>query len=270
MTVRCSYVDTSGGQIHLRTAPGEGTPVAFFHQTASSGRMWLKVIAGLNGRWPSYAFDTPGFGGSFDPPPEARPTMAQYVDWMAEALAASGLERAHLVGHHTGACIAVELAARHPQLAVSLTLAGPVPLTAEERVEFSKHFGTPFQPTSTGAYLLDNWDYLRKLGAEADPMLFHREMVDMLRAWWGRVQAYGAVWTQDFTHFYTTVACPLLIMAAQDDVLHPYLARAAELRPDAEVLPIGGANFEPDLDAETFAAGLAAFLTRVDAPSASG
>ena len=55
----------------------------------------------------------------------------------------------------------------------------------------------------------------------------------------------------------------MMIAAAPDDVLYPYLARAAEMRPDARVLPVDGANFEPDLDAENFSAGLAAFLEEV-------
>lgn len=262
MTIRKGYVDTSGGQIHYRLADSDGAPVAFFHQTASSGQMWLKTMERLEGRWRMFAFDTPGFGGSFDPDPESRPPMTQYVEWLAEAVRGVGLDRCHLVGHHTGACIAVEMAARHPELARSLTLIGPVPLTDAERIEFSKHFGLPFQPNVSGSYLLENWEYLRNLGAHRDPMLIHREMADQLRAWWGRVQSYGAVWTQDFPAFYRQVACPILIGAAPDDVLRAYLDRAREMRPDAEVLEIDGANFEPDLDPDRFAEGLAAFLTR--------
>lgn len=261
--IRKAYVDCAGGQIHLRTSAGPaGTPVVFFHQTASSGQMWLKTMERLEGRWTMHAFDTPGFGGSFDPDPESRPVLSDYVDWLREAVRAAGVERAHLVGHHTGACIAVEMAARHPELAQSLTLIGPVPLTAEERVEFSKHFGLPFQPTISGSYLLENWEYLRNLGAHRDPMLIHREMTDQMRAWWGRVQSYAAVWTQDFPGFYKAVTCPLLIGAAPTDVLRPYLDRAREMRPDAEVLEIEGENYEPDLDADRFAAGLAAFLEK--------
>lgn len=261
--IRKSYVETSGGQIHVRTSEGPtGTPIIFFHQTASSGQMWLKTMDRLAGRWTMHAFDTPGFGGSFDPAAEDRPAMSQYVDWLTDAVRAAGIDRAHIVGHHTGACIGVEMAARHPELAQSLTLIGPVPLTDEERVEFSKHFGTPFTPVVSGAYLLENWEYLRNLGAHADPMLIHREMADQLRAWWGRVQSYAAVWTQDFPSFYKAVRCPILIGAAPDDVLYAYLDRAREMRPDAQILTLSGANFEPDLDADTFAAGLAPFLEK--------
>jgi hypothetical protein len=51
-----------------------------------------------------------------------------------------------------------------------------------------------------------------------------------------------------------------MIGAAQEDVLHPYLDRAAEMRPDARVISLSGANFEPDLDAVNFAEGLIYFL----------
>ena len=264
--IRKGYATTADGeQIHYRHRAGPGTPVVFFHQTASSGQMYLKTFERLDPRWNCYALDTPGFGGSFDPVREAEPPMAQYVDWLRQAIGDLGLRQVHIVGHHTGACIGVEMAARYPELALSLAMCGPVPLTAEERVEFSKIFGTPFTPTTSGGYLMDNWDYLRALGAAADPLLFHREMADMLRAWWGRVQSYKAVWGQDFTGFYKQVRCPLLIMAAPDDVLRGYLGRAAEMRPDATVHEVGGANFEPDLDAEGFVAGLGAFLAKHDA-----
>ena len=264
MDLRKAYADSPGGQIHFRSVAGHGTPVACFHQTASSGQMWLKTFARLAGRWPLFAFDTPGFGGSFDPPEDASPSMTDYVEWLYAAVRNAGIDRCHIVGHHTGACIGVEMAARHPELAASLTMVGPVPLTGDERVEFSKHFGTPFTPVASGSYLLDNWDYLRNLGAHADPLMINREMSDQLRAWWGRVQSYKAVWGQDFPHYYKQIACPMMIGAAADDVLHPYLARAAEMRPDARVLPLSGANYEPDLDADGFAAGLADFLAGVD------
>lgn len=261
-----AYANADGGeQVHYRRRKGAGQPVLFFHQTASSGQMYLKTFARLDPQWDCFAFDTPGFGGSFDPDSDATPPMSRYVDWLREAILDIGIGPAHLVGHHTGACIGVEMAARYPEMARSLTMCGPVPLTPEERVEFSKHFGSPFAPTISGSYLMDNWEYLRALGAAADPSLFNREMADMLRAWRGRAQAYNAVWDQDFSGFYRKVSCPMMIMAAPDDVLRPYLARAAEMRPNARVLDIQGANFEPDLDPDGFASGLNDFLMEVAA-----
>lgn len=260
MTIHKGYADSSGGQIHFRQVEGAGTPLVFLHQTASSSQMWLKVMAELAdwGR-PLIALDTPGFGGSFDADPDSSPQMSDYARWLREALGDLGIDRAHVVGHHTGACIAVEMVGKEPGLAATLTLLGPVPLTEDERIEFSKHFGTPFTPTISGSYLLENWEYLRNLGAHTDPMLIHREMADQLRAWWGRVQSYGAVWTQDFKATYEALEVPLMIGAAPEDVLYPFLERAAQLQPSARVIQISGHNFEPDLDAATIATELRAF-----------
>lgn len=260
MKIIKGYIDAEGGQIHYRHIPGSGTPLILLHQTASSGQMYIKAMERMAGDRPLYALDTPGFGGSFDPDADTKPPMSWYVDQIRSAIVGLGIERCHLAGHHTGSCIAVELAARYPDLVASLVMVGPVPLTEAERQEFAKHFGLPFTPTASGGYLLDNWEYLRALGADQDVMLWHREMADQLRAYWGRVQSYAAVWTQDFTGFYKRVQCPIMIMAAADDVLHPYLARAAEIRPDATVHPISGANFEPDFDVDNYVAGVRAHI----------
>lgn len=251
-------------QVHYHHQDGAEGPVVFLHQTASSGRMFLKTFGCLGDAWECFAFDTPGFGGSFDPPADSRPSLSQYADWLYAAIGKAGIARCHLVGHHTGACIAVDLAARYPSLVKTLSMVGPVLLTPEERTEFSRHFGAPFTPTVSGSYLLENWEYLRALGGDRDVALLHREMFDMLRAWQGRVQAYAAVWDHDFTNCFQRVQCPIMVMAAPDDVLFPYLGRAAAARPDVTVLDIAGANFEPDLDSETFSAGLAAFFARHD------
>jgi pimeloyl-ACP methyl ester carboxylesterase len=258
--IRKGYVDVAGEQVHFRHLAGSGTPVVCLHQTASSSQMYIKTMERLAGSHEVYAFDTPGFGGSFDP--SGAPTMADYGQWIASAIRGVGISRCHLVGHHTGACIAVEIAATQPDLVQSLTLAGPVPLTAEERLEFSKHFGTPFTPVPSGAYLLDNWEYLRNLGGHHDVMLWHREMADQLRAWSGRVLSYKAVWGFDFTAAYKAVKAPLMLLCATDDVLFPFFDRSKELRPDAEAHVLSGANFEPDLDADTFAAKVMAFVAR--------
>jgi pimeloyl-ACP methyl ester carboxylesterase len=188
--------------------------------------------------------------------------MSQYADWLFEALTALGIARCQIVGHHTGACIGVEMVGRQPQIAKSLAMVGPVPLTAEERLEFSKHFGIPFTPTVSGGYLLDNWQYLRDLGAAKDVMLFHREMADQLRAWDGRVKSYAAVWGQDFVTPFKAAKCPLWIGAAPDDVLFPYFERAKGMRPDAEAHVLEGANFEPDLGTDVFVAALTPFLAK--------
>lgn len=264
MEIRKGYVDCTAGQLHYRYCDGPGTPIVFFQQTASSSKMYLKLMQALAGRHRMIAFDTPGFGESFDP--VAQPTLAQYADWLLEGIDALGLAHFHVFGHHTGACLAVELGARHPARTASLMMVGPVPLTAEEREQFSRTFGAPIAPTADGAYLTETWEYLRNLGAGADLALHHRELVDTVRAWRGRAQAYAAVWAQDWSALFAQVRCPLLLLCAEDDVLHPFFARAQRLRPDARAVTLRGANFEPDLDSAGTVAAICGFLAEIGQP----
>ena len=74
------------------------------------------------------------------------------------------------------------------------------------------------------------------------------------------------MWQQDFAARYRQWICPVLIAAAPDDVLHPFLDRAGAMLPAAERLDVAGASFEPDLDAETVATGLALPRTKLLIP----
>jgi len=259
MSIRKAYVDTSGGQVHFHMRSGNGLPVVFLHQTASSGKMYYDVMARLEGRL-SYAMDTPGFGGSFDP--EDMPSMPQYGKWIIEALDAIGIEDFHVFGHHTGACIAAEIIAAQPERVKTCMMIGPVPLTKEEREAFREHYSTPFSPDVGGDYLKTTWDYLQGLGAHSNLALHHREFLDTCRAYMGRFKAYSAVWDQDFTILFKEITCPLLLMCAPDDVLIDYLLRAKEIQPEADSLLLKGANFEPDQDPGGTAEAIREFLSK--------
>ncbi len=260
-----SYVSTSGGQIHVaQHGSGDRLPIVMLHQTASSGKMYYAMMATMGYAGTIYALDTPGFGNSFDPPREALEPISQYARWLEEAIDALGIGQFHLVGHHTGACIGVEIATNWPDRVKSLTLMGPVPLTEEERDEFRQHYRTAIEPTADGSYLQQTWDYLKGLGAGSDLALHHREVLDTVRGYWGRFQVYTAVWDQDFVDHYKRVTAPMLLICAPDDVLMPFFSRAKEMRPDAKAVEVKGANFEPDQDTEGCSAALTGFLDEVD------
>lgn len=264
-TISKGYIDLPAGQVHFHRQAhpgGDGSVVVYLHQTASSGKMWYQVMQRLHGIGSQYAFDTPGFGGSFDPP--HMPSMTEYVDWLFAAIEAAGIRRFHLVGHHTGACIGVEMATRYAEAVRSLSLIGPVPLSAEEREAFRKVYSAPMSPTADGSYLKQTWDYLAGLGAGSSLDLHHRELVDTVRAYYGRYQAYSAVWSQDFVEHFLRATCPMLIMCAPRDVLLDYFERAKGLRPDSRSVMLEGANFEPDQDPEGTARAIGAFVRQIE------
>ncbi len=260
--IKKGYANCSGGQIHFHKNEGEGTPIVFLHQTASSGKMFYKVMDRLPNVL-GYAFDTPGFGSSFSPSDSSlldKPSMPQLGKWLTEAINSIGIDEFHIVGHHTGTCIALEIYNLIPDRVKTCTMIGPVPLTEDERNEFRKYYSSPFSPDKNGDYIKTTWDYLAGLGTKSDLELHHREFIDTCRAYLGRAQTYSAVWDQDFVALFEKMECPLLLMAAPDDVLYPYLDRAHKMKPGSIVKPVEGANFEPDHDPDGTVAAIKSFL----------
>jgi pimeloyl-ACP methyl ester carboxylesterase len=67
------------------------------------------------------AVDLPGHGRSAGP---ALESIERLADWIAALLQAAGVQKATLVGHSMGSLIAMECAARYPQLIAKLVLVG--------------------------------------------------------------------------------------------------------------------------------------------------
>lgn len=257
--IRRGYAWSDEGQIHYREAGSEGAPVVcFFHQTASSGVMFEKVMAVLADRYHMYSFDSPGFGQSFQP--DNIPSVGWMSDRLMEAINDIGIESFHAIGHHTGGCAAVEMPVRYQGRVASLSIIGPVLVNDAEREEYKKTFVKPFSIEPTGEFLRTAWDYLRMIGAGTNVELHTRELADHLVANRTMPMAFSTVWEQDFGAFYREVSCPLMIMCSKDDVLWPLFERAAQMRPDAKQSIVGGGDFQPDNDPQGVADGIAEFL----------
>ncbi len=220
--------------------------------------MFEKVMARLADDYDCIAFDTPGFGYSYMP--ETVDRIGYYTDRLMEALDDLGVQHFHACGHHTGACIAVEMPVRYPDRVLSLAMIGPVEATADQRAAFRKQFSAPFKPEPSGAYLGKAWHYLAGIGADQTRDLHHRELVDHLRSWEALSVAFDCVWDQDFATLHQQVHCPMLHMCSPDDVIWPFYKQARAARPDAQGAIVAGADFQCDVDADGVADGLRGFL----------
>ena len=258
--IKKAYTECSEGQVHYREC-GEGNDetICFFHQTASSGVMFEKVMAALAKDFHCYSFDSPGFGQSYQP--EEIPNLGYITDRLMEAIETLGIKQFHACGHHTGGCVAVEMPVRYKELVQSLTIIGPVLVNEEERREYMKTFVRPFAIEESGDFLKGAWEYLRMIGAGSNVHLHTREMADHLIAHDTMAMAFSAVWEQDFESFFKSVKCPLMIMCSEDDVLWPLFERAGNLRPDAKQAIVAGGDFQPDNDPNGVAAALWSFLS---------
>jgi pimeloyl-ACP methyl ester carboxylesterase len=111
-----------GGLTVVYERCGEGPPLVLLHGGLSDHREWRSQIDGLSDGFTVVAWDTPGAGGSSDPPETFR--MPDYADVLAAFIEGLGLGRPHVLGLSWGSTLALELCRRRPDLPRSLILAG--------------------------------------------------------------------------------------------------------------------------------------------------
>jgi pimeloyl-ACP methyl ester carboxylesterase len=114
------HISVLGVEIAFERA-GSGPSVALAHGFVGDGRStWGAQIDALSNEYTVIAWDSPGAGGSSDPPEGFG--MDDYADSFAGLLGALGIERAHLVGLSFGAALMLATFHRYHDLASSLAL----------------------------------------------------------------------------------------------------------------------------------------------------
>lgn len=252
MRIRKGYADASVGQVHYRSAGDSGAVVVLLHQTASSSRMFEPLMRLLSGEYRVIALDTPGFGGS-DPYPTA-PTIPQLVKVLREAVSSLGIERFHLVGHHTGAALAAEWAAADRDSVQSVTMVGALALSQSERDRWHQSI-TAAEISPDGGHLQAAWARVAQIDRTPvkfppDTALRHRESVDVLVASPRWPEAYLAVFSHDTAATIARIRCPQLLVCGREDILWDYLDDTAALLSNGTVftLDAGAYVLEQHLD----------------------
>jgi pimeloyl-ACP methyl ester carboxylesterase len=232
--VRRGYVEVQSGQVHYRyTAPAAtaraGAPVALFHLSPNSGQVFSDLLPLLGRDRIAVAFDTPGYGMS-DPVPDPQ-TIAAYAGQLAAAMAALGLDSGvDLVGYHTGAAIALELAQRYPAQAGRLALVAVPVLTADERAAGAALPPIPFD--EAGEWAKQEWQRSwRWRGPGQDRQSVLATFAEKLRPG-VRERGATAVLAYDTAAALERARAPLLLVRPRDD-LWTATGRARALRPDA-------------------------------------
>ena len=224
-----AFVKTSHGRVHYREY-GEGPPLMLLHQTADSSLAFEPLMPGLTGHR-LLAPDTLGYGDS-DAPPHLY-SMKEFGDSVAAFLDALGVEKTAVMGNHTGASIAVELAAGHPDRVTALIAVGLAYYESPERKAKLAQYAVPFEVKEDGSHLMQAWAKVRRRGSSAPLELVERSTVDMLKSP-APLAAYQAVFSYDMAPRLPRVKCPALISAGESDQLNACSEPAARLMPNAK------------------------------------
>ena len=151
------------------------------HQTPRSWDEYRDVLPLLGHDFRAIAMDTLGFGNSDAPAGE--PSIESWAESTLALLDALEVPRAAIVGHHTGAAIAVEMAASMPARVSALVLSACPFVDAARR---AKHHGTrvidDVETRPDGAHLTELWARRQPFYPVDDIDLLQRFMIDALRA----------------------------------------------------------------------------------------
>jgi pimeloyl-ACP methyl ester carboxylesterase len=262
--LRRMYVDGRYGQMHLRSAFAanggfdERTPLVCLHQSPSSGRVFEAFLRLMGTDRPAYAPDLPGFGES--DPPAAQPDVADYAAAIGDFLDQLRLRQVDLLGYHSGACVAADLALARPgQVRRVVLVAAPV-FTAAERDAFDR-LPWPVAPREDGGHLAEEWQRtLRSRGPGVTLGQLAAGCAETLRngpqAWWGT----SAAMRYPARERLPRMTQPVLVLRPRDD-LWEVTPRAKELLPAARFvdLPDQGAGLF-DTSPEVVAGHVRAFL----------
>lgn len=177
-TLRKGYVPSPFGQLHY-VEVGEGTPVLLLHQTPRSWTEYLDVLPLVGARHRAIAMDTLGFGASAKS--ELPHTIERFADAAGALIDELGLQRVHLVGHHTGGLIAVELAARLRDRVASLLLsATPFVDDEKRRTAAVRQRIDHVDPAPDGSHLQGLWERRRAFYRAGEEAHLNRYVADAL------------------------------------------------------------------------------------------
>ena len=126
------FVTVDGVRLHYREVdgPDDAIPAIFTHGGGPGSAGWNNFrlsAAAVSATRRCYFLDFPQFGDS-DMVPIAGPVFSWQADKLRGFMDALGIARAHLVNQSFGGCVAIRLAADHPDRVASLTLIGSQPV----------------------------------------------------------------------------------------------------------------------------------------------
>ncbi len=248
------FIDVAGRAVHGRSM-GSGPPALFIHSSPANSSFLINDMAAVADAWTCFAFDTPGFGFS-DPLPGDPLTVAEVADALADTLAQIDMPPCPVFGTHTGAAIAIELAARHPARVTGLFIDGLACFTEAESVELLDGYFQKVPLDPLGGHYSATWTRIRDQAIwfpwfARDPRaLNENDMISpestnrWVTMYFDAAETYVPAYRAAMTYRAgaeqaARLPVPAVFTASESDMLYPHLDRLALHHPRHRIAQIG-------------------------------
>ncbi|GID29317.1 alpha/beta fold hydrolase [Paractinoplanes brasiliensis] len=209
------YAATPHGRMHYAEL-GEGPAVLLLHQTPRSSDEFREVQPLLAEGRRVIAMDMRGFGLSAPlPAPQTIEAIAEGAYGLLDAL---GVERATVLGHHTGGAVAIEMAAAAPQRVEALILSSAPWTDAAYRESHAGGPGVDEAGTAEdGSHLTKLWALRQPYYPAGRPDLLDRFIRDALAPGVDPAEGHRACARYVMEDRIGLVTAPVLLIGASED-----------------------------------------------------
>jgi pimeloyl-ACP methyl ester carboxylesterase len=258
------YAQGPFGLVHFHDTGGDGPPLIMCSQAPQTSRSFDFAMPELAKRGiRAIAVDTPGFGMS--DAPDFVPTIEDYAKAIPPVLDHLGLAKVDILGHHTGCLIATEVALQFPDRVANLIMAGPLPLTPDERANYlvgNKKFEQDFVHETDGSHLMKGFQGRYKYyGPGADPKVITRLIVEKHMGYGPFWYGHHAAFVYDHNSAIPKVKHRTLILTNTGDAIYQNAQWTRRMRPDFAYAELQGGGIDiTDQQPEAWAQAIAAFL----------
>jgi len=213
--IKRAFLDTEDGQIHYRIG-GEGEALLLLHINPRSSDEYRELMPILAQKYRVIAMDLMGFGDSDKP--SRLYSVADYAKTVIALFDELGIEKANILGNHTGAFVSGEVAAAYPERVNKLILCNVAGFGEAGKVDLMKRFDEGFVIKEDGSHLMERWLARARYVGSAE--LNHRWVLDDLTCFGYPLYAVWAVgnYCMEAAERFSLIKCPTLIVWGIDDV----------------------------------------------------
>ncbi|MFK7956887.1 MAG: alpha/beta fold hydrolase [Lysobacterales bacterium] len=240
------YANGPYGQIHFRDT-GRGIPLVLCHQAPQTSRQFTNVYEPLMRRGiRAIGVDTPGFGES-DPTPFV-PAVEDWAVVVPAVLDHLGIRQANVLGHHTGAMVATEVALQYPSRVRRLIINGPLPVTEARRRKYLdgvQEREIDFVYKADGSHLQASFaTRYRMYGEGADPQTITRYTAEKFQGYAPFWTGHHAAFIYDHSASIKKIQHETLILTNTGDMINEDARVAKEMRPDFGFVELEGGGVD--------------------------